>query len=480
VPPSVPFWLGEAPGRTRELSEEVSALRAAVDEALARGDPEAGVAGVVARCGVSEEVAAQAVAYLAAGRAALGLLPTRERIVLERCIDPSGGTQIVVHAPFGTRLNRGLGLALRKRFCATFDFELQAAASDDAVLLSLGPQHSLPLEDVPRFLASATVEEVLRRAVIFSPMFPVRWRWTLTRSLTVLRFKGGRRNPAPLQRLQSDDVMAAVFPALVACQNENPTGPVESPDHLLVRQTMHDCLHEAMDVDALRALVAEIEGGTVSVTCRDTTEPSVLAHEILNGHPYTFLDDAPLEERRSRAVPLRRGLAIDPRDLAALDPAAIARVRDEAADDPRDPEELHDLLLALVVARLRDGWREWFETLAADGRALTVTLPGAKLWCAVESRRLVERMLPAAGFDPDLQPPPGSAETDDPGVAAALALRGQLELCGPVTAIDLATATPLPAGLIAAGLARLRWRASPSAAPSTRAWTASSGARGGS
>ena len=238
VPPSVPFWLGEAPGRTRELSEEVSALRAGVDEALSRGDPEAAVAGVVARCGVSEEVAAQAVAYLAAGRAALGLLPTRERIVLERCFDESGGTQIVVHAPFGARLNRGLGLALRKRFCATFDFELQAAASDDAVLLSLGPQHSLPLEDVPRFLASATVEEVLRRAVIFSPMFPVRWRWTLTRSLIVLRFKGGRRNPAPLQRLQSDDVMAAVFPALVACQNENPTGPgraagppAGAPDH---------------------------------------------------------------------------------------------------------------------------------------------------------------------------------------------------------------------------------------------------------
>ena len=455
VPPSVPFWLGEAPGRSRELSEEVSDLRAGVDAALSGGDPEAAVAGVVARCGVTEEVAAQAVAYLAAGRAALGLLPTRDRIVLERCFDESGGTQIVVHAPFGARLNRGLGLALRKRFCATFDFELQAAASDDAVLLSLGPQHSLPLEDVPRFLASATVEEVLRRAVIFSPMFPVRWRWTLTRSLTVLRFRGGRRNPAPLQRLQSDDVMAAIFPALVACQNENPTGPVEPPDHPLVRQTMHDCLHEAMDVDSLRTLVAEIEGGAISVTCRDTTEPSVLAHEILNGHPYTFLDDAPLEERRSRAVPLRRGLSIDPRDLAALDPAAIARVRDEAAADPRDPEELHDLLLALVVARPRAAWQGWFEALRAAGRAITVNAAGAALWCAVESRRLVEIMLPAAAFDPDLQPPPGSADTDDPGVAAALALRGHLELCGPVTAGELATATSLPEGLVASGMARL-------------------------
>ncbi len=473
TPPSVPFWLGEAPGRTRELSEEVSALRSTVDDALARGDREGGVTAVVTRCGVSAEVATQVVAYLAAARAALGLLPTREHIVLERCFDESGGTQIVVHAPFGARLNRGLGLALRKRFCATFDFELQAAASDDAVRLSLGPQHSLPLEDVPRFLSSASVEEVLRRAVIFSPMFPVRWRWTLTRSLTVLRFKGGRRNPAPLQRMQSDDVMGAVFPALVACQNENPTGPVEPPDHPLVRQTMHDCLHEAMDVDSLRTLVGDIERGTVSVTCRDTTEPSVLAHEILNGHPYTFLDDAPLEERRSRAVSLRRGLSVDPRDLAAVDPAAIARVRDEAAAAPRDVEELHDLLLALVIAQPQSAWQTWFEELAADGRAMEVLADGrgsaeaagglvteaeahqAALWCAVESRGLIEAMLPRSAFRPDLPPPAGSAAADDPAQAAALALRGHLDVSGPIAAPNLAAATSLPAGLVSAGLARL-------------------------
>ena len=473
TPPSVPFWLGEAPGRTRELSEEVSALRSAVDEALARGDREGGVAALVIRCGISEEVATRVVEYLAAARAALGLLPTREHIVLERCFDESGGTQIVVHAPFGARLNRGLGLALRKRFCATFDFELQAAASDDAVLLSLGPQHSLPLEDVPRFLSSASVEEVLRRAVIFSPMFPVRWRWTLNRSLTVLRFKGGRRNPAPLQRMQSDDVMAAVFPALVACQNENPTGPVEPPDHPLVRQTMHDCLHEAMDVAALRTLVADIERGAVSVTCRDTTEPSVLAHEILNGHPYTFLDDAPLEERRSRAVALRRGLSVDPRDLTALDPTAIARVRDEVAAAPRDPEELHDLLLALVIAQPRPTWQVWFDGLMAEGRAMELIAEGrdpagtagrpateaetnhATLWCAVELRGPIEAMLPRAAFRPDLQPPAGCAALDDPGEAAALALRGHLDVSGPITAPDLATASSLPDRLVSAGLAHL-------------------------
>jgi ATP-dependent Lhr-like helicase len=455
TPPSVPFWLGEAPGRTRELSEEVSALRSAVDRALAEGDRGGAIAAVTTGSGVDAQVAEQVVDYLAAGRVALGVLPTREHIVVERFFDSAGGTQVVVHAPFGARLNRGLGLALRKRFCATFDFELQAAASDDAVLLSLGPQHSLPLEDVPRFLSSRSVEEVLRRAVIFSPMFPVRWRWTLNRSLTVLRFKGGRRNPAPIQRMESDDVMAAVFPALTACQNENPMGPVEPPDHPLVRQTMHDCLREAMDVDSLRALVAEIEGGTVRVTCRDTTEASVLAHEIVNGHPYTFLDDAPLEERRSRAVTLRRGLAVDPRELAVLDPEAIARVREEAAAAPRDPEELHDLLLSLVVARPRAEWSGWWERLVALDRAQSVSTAGARLWSAVESRGLVEAILPEAAFHPDLPAPAGCEAPDDPAEAAAVALRGHLEVSGPTTADALAEATALPAGLVAAGVARL-------------------------
>src|SRR5207302_3666286 len=271
APPSVPFWLGEAPARTRELSEEVSALREDLDAMLAQGNADEAVNFVEQRCGVENDIAALVVQYLAAGRAALGHLPTRRRIILERFFDDSGGMQLVVHAPLGARLNRALGLALRKRFCATFDFELQAAASDDAVLLSLGPQHSFPLEDVPKFLSSRTVEEVLRKAALLAPMFPVRWRWNLNRSLTVLRFKGGRKNPAPLQRLESDDIMAAVFPALVACQNENPTGqPIEIPEHPLVRQTLYDCMHEVMDVVALRALVERIEGGGVSVVCKDT------------------------------------------------------------------------------------------------------------------------------------------------------------------------------------------------------------------
>jgi ATP-dependent Lhr-like helicase len=455
APPSVPFWLGEAPARTHELSDEVSQLRTGIDGLLAEGNADGAVTYVEQRCGVDNDVAALVVQYLAAARAQLGTLPTREHLILERFFDDSGGMQVVVHAPVGARLNRALGLALRKRFCATFDFELQAAASDDAVLLSLGPQHSFPLDDVPRFLSSRTVEDVLTRAALFSPMFPVRWRWNLNRSLTVLRFKGGRKNPPPIQRLESDDVMAAVFPALVACQNENPTGPMEVPDHPLVRQTMYDCLHEAMDVDALRELVERVEEGTVRVTCRDSTEPSVLAHEIVNGRPYTFLDDAPLEERRSRAVALRRGLPVDPHDLAALDTDAIARVREEARPEPRDADELHDLLLSLVVMRPAPQWRDWFNELRAGGRAVVATIAGDSMWCALESRASVSALFPDATFAPDRMLAVNAADVIDPSDVAVHALRGHLEILAPVTAEQLANLTLLRQADVQAALVRL-------------------------
>ena len=268
------------------------------------------------------------------------------------------------------------------------------------MLLSLGPQHSFPLEDIPKFLSSNTVEETLRKAAIFAPMWAVRWRWNLNRSLTVLRFKGGRKNPAPIQRLESDDIMGAVFPQLVACQNENPTGPFEAPDHPLVNQTMYDCLHEVMDVDSLRELVVRIERKEVQISYRDTVEPSPLAHEIVNGRPYTFLDDAPLEERRSRAITLRRGLPVEARDLAALDPDAIERVRGEAAPDPRDHDELHDLLISLVVMRPVERWTTSFEQLAERGRALTVGHGTESFWCAAERLSSVERLWPDAQRNP--------------------------------------------------------------------------------
>jgi ATP-dependent Lhr-like helicase len=452
APPSIPFWLGEAPGRTRELSEEVSNLRAAV----AAGPPAEAMAWLAAECGVGGAAAETIVAYLRAGLAQLGVLPTMDTIVLERFFDEAGGMQLVGHAPFGARLNRALGLALRKRFCVTFDFELQAAASDDAILLSLGPQHSFPLERVPKFLASATVEGVVRQAVLTSPLFAARWRWNLNTSLAVLRMRGGKKNPPAIQRMEADDLMAAVFPTLAACQENVAPGPMEIPDHPLVRQTLEDCLHEAMDIDGLRELLAGIESGRVTVMVRDTTEPSVLAHEILNGRPYTFLDDAPLEERRSRAVPLRRGLPVAAGELARLDPAAIERVAEQVRPDPRDPDELHDLLMTAVTLRPLPDWRPMFDTLVADRRAAAVHGPAGELWCAVERRPVIEVLFPDAAIVPD-HPCPVAArgEPPDEDAAAADLLRGHLDGRGPSTAADLAQATGLPETLMVRALARL-------------------------
>ena len=393
-------------------------------------------------------------AYLGTALAQLGLLPDMDTIVLERFFDDSGGMQLVGHAPFGARLNRALGLALRKRFCVTFDFELQAAASDDAILLSLGPQHSFPLERVPRFLASRTVEGVVRQAVLTSPMFAARWRWNLNRSLAVLRMRGGKKNPPAIQRMEADDLMAAVFPTLAACQENVAPGPLEIPDHVLVRQTLEDCLREAMDIDGLARLVGAIESGRVTVVVRDTTEPSVLAHEILNGRPFTFLDDAPLEERRSRAIPLRRGLPVEPHELGRLDPAAIERVATQVRPDPRDADELHDLLMTLTAVRPDAEWQPWFDELAGDRRAVSVYGPAGVFWCAVERRPAIEALFPDAAVAPD-HPCPVPGDAPDPDAAAAVMLRGHLDCRGPSTVADLAHATGLPPADTGIALARL-------------------------
>ncbi len=454
APPSVPFWLGEAPGRTRELSEEVSSLRRAVAAALAAGDEHGAGRWLEEECGIDQAAAGTIMAYLGAGLQALGTLPTMDTIVLERFFDESGGMQLVGHTPFGARLNRALGLALRKRFCVTFDFELQAAASDDAILLSLGPQHSFPLDQVPRFLASKTVENVVRQAVLTSPMFQARWRWNLNRSLAVLRMRGGRKNPPTIQRMEADDLMAAVFPSLAACQENVAPGPLEIPDHPLVHQTLEDCLREAMDIDGLKELLEGIESGRVTVVVRDTTEPSVLAHEILNGRPFTFLDDAPLEERRSRAVQLRRGLPVEVRDLARLDPAAIERVRAQVQPDPRGPDELHDLLMTVVGLRPAADWRHWFDALATGGRAVAVGAPDGALWCAVERRPLLETLFPGSPVAPDHRCQVAAVAIDEDAAAAEM-LRGHLECRGPSTVTELSLVTGLAQTAALRGLARL-------------------------
>ena len=461
--PTVPFWLGEAPGRTDELSEEVSRLRSAVGARLDAGGRDTAIAYVQEVSGVDVVAAALVVDYLAAGRAQLGgVLPTHDDIVFERFFDETGGMQLIVHSPLGARINRALGLGLRKKFCLNFDFELQAAASNDAALLSLGPQHSFPLEDVPAFLRSHNVEDAVRQAVLRSPMFTARWRWNLNRSLAVLRRKGGRVNPFNIQRMESDDLMAAVFPDLAACQDNAPAGPTEIPDHPLVRETMGDCLNEAMDIDGLKALVRRFEESTVRLHFVDTVEPSVLAHEILNGAPFTYLDeDTEIGERRSRAVPLRRGLPVEARELGRLDPDAIERVRAEATPEVRDADELHDVLLSVVIVRPNDEWVEHFEALVEARRAFEVRTDAGAMWAATESRAEIEALFKGATFVPDHALPAGMVRELDAEAAdeaAVKIVRGHLDVSGPVTLEDLAAATGLRGSSVTIALETLRGR----------------------
>jgi ATP-dependent Lhr-like helicase len=417
APPTVPFWTGEAPARTKELSEEISALRARVDELLTAHEPDAARAWLIEHTGIDREAAGMIVDYLAVGRAVLGVTPTLDTIVLERFFDETGGMQLVVHSPYGARINRAFGLALRKKFCRTFNFELQAAATDNAIVLSLGPHHSFPLEEVPRYVSSHSVEETLQQAVLDAPMFISRWRWNLNRALLVLRFRGGRRNPPPIQRMEADDLMAAIFPQAAACQ-ENVVGPIEIPDHLIVRQTMYDTLHEALDVDGLRDLMRAIEGGTVQVHTVDSTEPSVLAHEILTARPYAFLDDEELQNRRTNAVTLRRGLSVDLAAIGQLERDAIARVHEEITPRPETADDLHDLLCSLVLTRPRPEWDPLFDELRTRGRAQVI---GDGFWCATEVLGDAERVW----------------ADDDAAVVAVV--RGHLELAGITTHDALAT-----------------------------------------
>jgi ATP-dependent Lhr-like helicase len=436
LPPTIPFWLGEAPARSDELSEEVSALRELVESHLAGAAGRDGAVRAVAdRCGITVEQARHVVDYLAAARAVLGALPTRRRLVLERVFDEAGGMQLVVHSPYGARVNRALGLVLRKRFCRTFNFELQAAATDDAVVVSLGPHHSFPLADVPRFLGPAGVLDTLRQAILPAPMFLARWRWNLNRALVVLRFRGGRRHPPPLQRMEADDVMAAVFPQAAACQ-ENVTGPVEIPDHPLVRQTVADTLGEALDAAGFVALVEDLAAGRVEVRCVEPTEPSLLAHEILNAAPYAFLDgEGEVQNRRSRAVPLRRGLPVDLAGIGALDPDVVAEVTAELAPTPDGPDELAELLATLVLCPPRPEWAGVFAELARTGRGREVR-DGGRCWWAVLD----------AGDRPD------AALAGDPEALGAL-VRAHLEVVGIATVEELAGITRLPAGALRVGLA---------------------------
>jgi ATP-dependent Lhr-like helicase len=444
APPTIPFWVGEAPARTAELSEAVAALRQAVADRV--GDPEAAVQWLRAESGVDQAGAAQIVTYITQTAAVLGCVPTQQAIVAERFFDESGGMQLVLHTPFGGRVNRAWGLAIRKRFCVTFDFELQAAATDDGIVLSLGEQHSFPLESVFRFVRPATAREDLVQALLASPMFTNRWRWNANRALAILRFAGGRRVPMPIQRMRAEDLMAAVFPEQVACQ-DNRSGPITPPDHPLVNETINNCLSEAMDFDGLLAIVARVERGDIRTVAVDTPQPSPMSHEILNANPYAFLDDAPLEERRARAVALRR---TDP-DLAAgigaLDAAAIGEVHRQAQPDVRDADELHDLLL--TVGLLPEGeaapWAPLVADLIAAGRATGATWRDdagreCTAYVAAERTALVHSALPDVRFAPELTLPllrsgATALEADD---AVRQIVLGWVQISGPVTTSGLA------------------------------------------
>jgi ATP-dependent Lhr-like helicase len=480
-PPNIPFWLGEAPGRTAELSHAVSRLRQEVaDRAAATpagGAPPgaAAVAWLRDEVGIAGPAAAQLVAYLAAAAAALGAMPTRDTLVAERFFDEAGDMHLVLHAPFGSRLNRAWGLALRKRFCQTFNFELQAAASEDAIILSLGPTHSFPLEDAFRFLHSKSVRQVVIQAVLDSPLFPVRWRWTASRALAVPRWRGGKRVPAPRLRQDAEDLVAVIFPDQLACL-ENIVGEREVPDHPLVAEALGDCLEEAMDTTGLEHLLARLEGGELRLLARDLTEPSPLAHEILAARPYAFLDDAPLEERRTQAVRVRRWL--DPEtasDLGALDAAAIARVRQEAWPEAESPDELHDALLTLAFVTAeegrRAGWEALFDRLAEAGRATNLRLPrqprvlrlhacgdGAEetvLWVAAERLPLLAALHPSAILAPAIEAPPRLLRPWTAEEAAVELVRGRLQGLGPTTASALAASAGLRPAAVEAALAAL-------------------------
>jgi ATP-dependent Lhr-like helicase len=478
TPPSVPFWLGEAPARTAELSAEVGALRAALEPPLAAADGAAARKAVRDSAGVSDEVAEQVVAYLGAGLAALGTLPTQDRIVVERVFDESEGAQLVIHAPYGGRINRALGLALRKRFCVSFDFELQAAADDDTVVLSLGPQHSFSLAQVPKMLSSSTATEVLTQAVLPHPMLGARWRWNLNRALVVPRSRGGQRRPIHLQRMESDDLLAAAWPSLAGCQDNAGPGPIAVPDHVLVRQTVADCLTEPLDAEGLVGLLEALESGRVAVHTVESAEPSPLAYGILTGKPYTYLDGAPLEERRTRAVPVPRGLGVigpdglppglpvDPSELAPFEPEAAAEILEQVRPAPRSPDELHDLLLSLVWCRPVPEWQQLFDALDAEGRVAVV----GEAWTATE------RVAAASAAFRSLSDP-----TVDADAAVADCVGGHLESCGPVTPEELASegllaggplrGTALTAARVRTGLGRLEADGSAIALPDGR-WCA--------
>ncbi len=510
-PPGIPFWLGEAPARTSELSKAVSDLRMELENRLAGGqNPSEWLA---QEMHLPADAAEQLGDYFADTYRSLGVIPSQQTLVIERFFDESGGMQLVLHSPFGNRINRAWGLALRKRFCRSFNFELQAAATDDAIVISLGTQHSFPLEEVFRYLNSKTVRDLLVQALLDAPMFTIRWRWNATRSLAVPRFRGGAKIAAPLQRMESENLLAAVFPDQLACL-EHIVGDREIPDHPLVKQTIDDCLTEAMDIDGLEDVLQKIERGEIRYIARDLPEPSPLASEILNARPYAFLDNAPLEERRTQAVYTRRASERNGSDgLGVLDAAAIEKVQKEAWPEATNADELHDALMLLGVTTEKEVQRtsdvgsaeQFLSILIAENRATRLILHAQCLddrevlecggalsaaalakadashsnggqipekrhssgapqnaaatrtfWIAAERLPVIQAIYPNARIEPELIVP-GSVrgKTWERANAIREVVRGRMEVCGPITVGELSDTLILPGSDIDAALLAL-------------------------
>jgi ATP-dependent Lhr-like helicase len=513
APPSVPFWRGEAPARTEELSAQVADLRKRISDRLLNTFPvgvsqsQPAVAETVAwlkeECGLDDSGAEQAIEYILQGRAVLGDVPTQDTIIAERFFDEGGGMQLIIHAPYGGRINKAWGLALRKRFCRSFNFELQAAATDNGLNIALAEQHSFPLADVFHFLNAENVQPILEQAALASPIFGTRWRWDANRALALLRFQSGKKVPPQIQRMRSDDLLASVFPDVAACQ-ENIEGDIRIPDHPLVKEVMKDVLTEAMDVNGLGALLRGIEQGRIRCLAVDTPVPSQFSHEILNANPYAYLDDAPLEERRARAVEMRRILPESVlEEVGKLDPAAIAQVQEEAWPDVRDADELHDVLHTLIalpednsvrveaydspaqannaslsligspeadedrrasldwtaaggcphVSRSVGEWQGYFERLLEQGRAVRAEHAGLSYWVAAERAKTFSLIFPDAQFDR----PVAEVQTTLPSADDALLalVTGWMSHLGPITASQLGNRLRLPASEIEKALLRM-------------------------
>jgi len=443
-PPGIPFWLGEAPARTAELSQAVSNVRAEMEKLLSDGKDVRDW--LVSEMKLPTEAAQQIADYFAATYRALGALPSQQILVMERFFDESGGMQLVLHAPFGSRINRAWGLALRKRFCRSFNFELQAAATDDAIVISLGTQHSFPLEEVFRYLNSKTVRDLLIQALLDAPMFTIRWRWNATRSLAVPRFRGGAKIAAPLQRMESENLLAAVFPDQLACL-EHIVGDREIPDHPLVKQTIDDCLTEAMDIDGLEEVLRKIEKGEIRCIARDLPEPSPLASEILNARPYAFLDNAPLEERRTQAVYTRRASERNGSDaLGILDAAAIDKVHKEAWPEATNADELHDALMLLAAMTEDEVQRsvrhegngtaveQLLNELVASKRVARLRVGEKRFWTSAERLPMLQTIYPDAGADSQVTVPESAQRQNwDRSAAIRELLRGRIEVSGPMS-----------------------------------------------